>query len=234
MVFLIENYSARTFFQLYRTVRQDSFRDDIESVLGIKWPDLEAEFWQWLVTESRKISRSGQTKFALKFERGCDPKDWDALMARFQQTPWTRAELPRDVGLKIETRGVAAATGAAWDHSVEAVLEGGDGWVRVHQRDKTDRVLAIEGHECLEIDQSDAGDWNVRFSSMEYKGTVRGEILDLLALGADPSKVLPLESHADLLFSTVRYRLKSMILPSHRFALLERAVSQRIRQREWR
>ena len=96
MRYLLERFGPARFLELYRAVRPATFPADCQRVLGTPWPQLEAEFWQWL-HERAALPPATHSSAAAAGGRGDDVEPapggaaarWSAALAAYKR--WTSA-----------------------------------------------------------------------------------------------------------------------------------------------
>lgn len=124
--YLVERFGGPTFFELYRGVREETFACDVERILGIAWPQLEADFWEWVDVEAAKlppdapgegVNGKGVTDDrpawqAVELGKGFDPKHWRTIVDGFRAAKKRQFFLPTEVALLIELNNIDQKTGA--------------------------------------------------------------------------------------------------------------------------
>jgi len=80
---LINKFGGVQFFQIYSTVRRDSFRSDFQRVYKRPFDELESEFWKWIENHPAAGLEEEQ-KTEIELARNLDKTKWDELQALYR------------------------------------------------------------------------------------------------------------------------------------------------------
>jgi hypothetical protein len=112
--YLVERFGGPKFLELYRNVHAaDTFEVDLVETLGVPWPRLQADFWQWVDDEAARLppakeTEKARTKLAaweeVELAPGVDPRLWRTIVDGFYQSSKPMAPVPRDVAVAFHVQ----------------------------------------------------------------------------------------------------------------------------------
>jgi hypothetical protein len=99
--YLIEHYGGKKFFALYSGVRQATFHDDAQRVLGDSWATVESQFWAWLNEQAESSPHKPPDRISVEFAAGVDRALWDEIVQGYDRAH-SAAAMPDNFALNIE------------------------------------------------------------------------------------------------------------------------------------
>ena len=148
VLYVMERYGPKTFFQLYRGAHRDSFQDDCRTILGDSWQTVEKDFWKWyereggLLAETQAKEPQPEPAPHVELAKTVNAADWQAIVEGYREVgknhqrpdqpgdplPPTNAAFVVDVEKADRTVGTSQA--AKRTHcEFRAVFEGERFWI---------------------------------------------------------------------------------------------------------
>ena len=194
VVFLIEEHSGRQFFELYCNVRQETFSADVESVLGTSWPELEVQFWAWLLAEAERIGAAKSTeRFSLSMAPSVNADDWQEVAERFRATPFAETQT---VACEFVTVTKDVQTGVSQERKTQVVFEESNCWMLLCKDGKPEEYLLVRDDDCVDI-TCEKGKMTPRFRTMRFEKDGRRMIAAYVESKLRSEIRLPIEQGSD-------------------------------------
>ena len=152
VIYLIRKFGGPKFLELYRNVRQPTFREDIKRMTGQSFAELESSFWLWLDKENKRIDEKNRDHKRIKNRFSFNTPELENIWLKIIESARVYAAqhpTPTSLGLKINTQ---------WDESAgienlefRLVLQNDQCWSLTDSKDSV-RHTWISGSEYRSVE----------------------------------------------------------------------------------
>ena len=155
VTYLIERYGPETFFELYRDVRQPTFLQESEQILGDSWASVEKDFWQWLDDEAVRcgpVAEPVPAPGTIILSDAVNPDEWQTVLSAYRESRSRMSKWPKHFTIQaVYTRNGERVI------QTEAVFDDGEVWVRERWFDPvfTQFIAVTSAHRIALFRESD-------------------------------------------------------------------------------
>lgn len=209
VVYLMEHYGPEEFFRFYHGVRPATFPADCQRILGDPWPEVERQFWEWLVAEAAKLNAArgttepppSQTSDNVELAESVDPKHWQAIVAGYRAARPERPPIPDPCAFAVDRTDTVPRTDSGsrpgtYRETWQTVIDGDKAWQLHSIQPQGTEEATLEKADSSAIYRVSAGGHVARMDMHGYSSAARDgvrENWDQFASFADLGYYLPVE-----------------------------------------